>query len=77
MCMKVRVTESTLQQSDPASQHTAAETQEPALPDADAVLRSILAMDTVDAARLASEFALKPPALERLLAELGRFVIEV
>lgn len=75
MCMKVRVTESTLQQSDPSSQHTAAETQEPAQPDADAVLRSILALDAVDPARLASELALKQPALDRLLAELSRIAI--
>ena len=64
--MKVRVTESTLQQTDPSSQHTAAETQEPARPDADAV----------DAARLAVEFELKQPELDRLLGELGRFVSE-
>lgn len=76
MCMKVRVTESTLQQTDPSSQHTAAETQEPARPDADAVLRSILATDAVDAARLAVEFELKQPELDRLLGELGRFVNE-
>ena len=76
MCMKVRVTESTLQQTDPSSQHTAAETQEPAQPDADAVLRSILATDAVDAARLAVEFELKQPELDRLLGELGRFVSE-
>lgn len=76
MCMKVRVTESTLQQTDPSSQHTAAETQEPAQPDADAVLRSIFATDAVDAARLASEFELKQSELDRLLGELGRFVSE-
>lgn len=71
MCMKVRVTESTLHQTDPSSQHTAVETQEPAQTDADAVLRSILAHDSVDPARLASEFELKKPDLDRVLADLG------
>lgn len=73
MCMKVRVTESTLHQTDPSSQHTAVETQEPAQTDADsdAVLRSILAHDSVDPALLASEFELKKPDLDRVLADLG------